>query len=67
MNITIINDDFMESNESFVISLASGPEVILSPYAWTKIIIYDDDVDMNENNDGKGMGEFLIMEISHSH
>ena len=43
VNITIINDELTESNESFVIYLTSGTGVKLSPHAWTKVIINDDD------------------------
>ena len=43
VNITIINDELTESNETFVIYLNSGVGVELSPYAWTKVIINDDD------------------------
>ena len=43
VNITIINDELTESSETFVIYLTSGAGVKLSPYAQTKVIIYDDD------------------------
>ena len=43
VNITIIDDDLTETNETFVIYLNSGTGVKLSPYAWTKVIINDDD------------------------
>ena len=43
VNITIINDELAESNETFVIYLNSGAGIELYPYAWTKVIINDDD------------------------
>ena len=43
VNITILNDEVMESNETFVIYLTSGSGVNLSPLAQTEVIIIDDD------------------------
>ena len=43
VNITILNDELMESNETFVIYLTSGSGVKLSPLAQTEVIIIDDD------------------------
>ena len=43
VNITILNDELMESNETFVIYLTSGSGVKLSPHAQTEVIIIDDD------------------------
>ena len=43
INITILNDEVMESNESIVIYLTSGSAVNLSPHAQTEVIIIDDD------------------------
>ena len=46
VNITILNDELMESNETFVIYLTSGSGVKLSPLAQTEVIIFDDDDDL---------------------
>ena len=43
VNLTIINDVFVESNESFVIYLTSGAGVKLFPHAQTEVIIIDDE------------------------
>jgi hypothetical protein len=43
VNITILNDELMESNETFVIYLTSSSGVNLSPHAQTEVIIIDDD------------------------
>ena len=43
VNITILNDELMESNETFVMYLTSGSGVKLSPLAQTEVIIIDDD------------------------
>ena len=43
VNITILNDEVMESNETFVIYLSCGSGVNLSPLAQTEVIIIDDD------------------------
>ena len=43
MNLAIINDVFVESNESFVIYLTSGAGVKLFPHAQTEVIIIDDE------------------------
>ena len=43
VNVTIIDDELTESNETFVIYLNSGAGVKLSPHAWAKVIINDDD------------------------
>ena len=43
VNITILNDELMESNETFVIYLTSDSGVKLSPLAQTEVIIIDDD------------------------
>ena len=55
VNITIINDELTESSETFVIYLTSGAGVKLSPYAQTKVIIYDDDAQNIVNNNVKGI------------
>ena len=47
MNIIIINDELMESNETFVIYLTSGAGVKLSLHAEANVIIYDDDGKVN--------------------
>ena len=43
VNITIINDELIESNETFVIYLTSGAGVKLFPHEQTEVIISDDD------------------------
>ena len=43
VNITIINDELIESKETFVIYLKSGAGVKLFPYEQTEVIISDDD------------------------
>ena len=43
VNLTIINDVFVESNETFVIYLTSGAGVKLFPHAQTEVIIIDDE------------------------
>ena len=61
VNITIRNDESVESNETFVISLTSGAEVNFFPHAWTKVIIYDDDTqnnDMDSGSDSEGMTQY---------
>ena len=60
VNITIINDELIESNESFVIFLRNGTGVNLSPYAQTEVIINDDDAQITVNNDDKGIVETYI-------
>ena len=55
VNLTIINDELIESNETFVLFLRSDTRVKLSPYAHTEVIIYDDDVQNIVNNDVKGI------------
>ena len=57
VNITIINDELIESNETFVIFLSGDTEVKFSPHAYTEVIIQDDDVETNVNNDVKGIAE----------
>ena len=57
VNITLINDKLIESNETFVIFLKGGTGVMLSPHAYTEVIIHDDDDDVkgNVDNDVKGI------------
>ena len=62
VNITIINDELRESNETFVIFLRGVTGVELSPHAYTEVIIYDDDdVKANVSNDVKGIAVFLFI------
>ena len=58
VNITIINDELIESNETFVIFLRSDTGVTLSPYAKSKVIIHDDDA---QTTDNKGIAEPFIL------
>ena len=61
VNITIINDDLIEGNETFVIYLRGDTGVTLSPHAYSEVIIHDDDdVGTNVNNDVKGIVEFFL-------
>ena len=54
VNITILIDELMESNETFVIYLTSGSGVKLSPHAQTEVIIIDDDdLQTKFEDDGK--------------
>ena len=50
VNVTILNDELIESNETFVIYLTSGSGVKLSPHAQTEVIILDDDNLQTEGN-----------------
>ena len=50
VNVTILNDELMESNETFVIYLTSGSGVKLSRHAQTEVIIIDDDNLQTEGN-----------------
>ena len=43
VNITIINDGLVESNETFVVYLMSCVGVTLFPHAQTNVTIKDDD------------------------
>ena len=43
VNITIIDDNLKENNETFVIYLTGGVGVELSPYAQTEVLIIDDE------------------------
>ena len=53
VNISILNDEVIESNETFVIYLTSGSGVKLSPHAQTEVIIDDDDLQTKVENYGK--------------
>ena len=55
VNLTIINDELIESNETLVLFLRNDTGVKLSPYAHTEIIIYDGDAQNIVNNDVKGI------------
>jgi hypothetical protein len=46
VNITIINDELIESNETY---LTSGVGVTLSPYTQIEVTINDDDIEGNDN------------------
>ena len=50
VNITILNDELMESNESFVIYLTCGSGVKVYPHAQTEVIVIDDD-DLHDEDD----------------
>ena len=68
VNITIRNDESVESNETFVISLTSDAEVNFFPYSWTKVIIYDDDTqnnDMDSGSDEEGMTQYWLYTMLH--
>ena len=43
VNITILNNELMESNETFAIYLTSGSGVKLFPHAQTEVIIINND------------------------
>ena len=43
MNISIINDELIENDETFNIYFTSGDGVIFFPYAQTNVTIMDDD------------------------
>ena len=43
MNISIINDELIENDETFIIYFTSGDGVNFFPYAQTKVTIMDDD------------------------
>ena len=43
MNISIINDESIEGNETFTIYLTSDVGVNVSPYVQTEVTIIDDD------------------------
>ena len=43
MNVTIINDNMKENNETFVIYLMGDVGVDISPHAQTEVIINDDE------------------------
>ena len=43
VNVTIVNDNLEENNETFVIYLMEGVGVKLSPYPQAEIIIINDD------------------------
>ena len=72
VNITIINDEFIERDETLVIFLRGGTGVKLSPHVYTEVIIHDDDeqtnvnnddddVETNVNNNVKGIAHFFIL------
>ena len=67
VNITIINDDLIESNESFFIFLRGDNGVKLSPYAYTEVIINDDDAQTKINNDVKGIVEVLLFNVVYAY
>ena len=67
VNITIINDELMESNETFLIFLSSDAGVKLSPYAHTEVIIInDDDAQTEVKNDDTGIVDCFIMDNPNS-
>ena len=43
VTITIIDDELVESDETFVVYLMSYDRVTLFPHAWTNVTIEDDD------------------------
>ena len=43
VNVTIINDESIEGNETFTIYLTSDVGVNVSPYVQTEVTIIDDD------------------------
>ena len=45
MDVSIIDDEFVETNETFLLYLSSGAGVYLSPFAEAEVTII--------NNDGK--------------
>ena len=51
VNISLINDKLIESNETFAIFLRGDTGVKLSPHAYSEVIINDDD---EQTNDEKG-------------
>ena len=60
VNITIINDELIESNETFFIYLSSDTGVQLSPHAKTEVIINDNDEETEvviNDNDVTGMAK----------
>ena len=49
VNISIINDESIEGNETFTIYLTSGVGVNVSPYVQTEVTIIDDEGMCNSN------------------
>ena len=57
MNVTIINDESIEGNETFTIYLTSDVGVNVSPYVQTEVtIINDDDYDDGNHYEGNILG-----------
>ena len=51
VNISIINDESIEGNETFTIYLTSDVGVNVSPYVQTEVTIIDDDEDDDDEDD----------------